>query len=139
MRKSLSAARRRQCRDRADRAAPPRATRGTPTPIFLRARPDPAADTPTNMTELGGLPGAPPPPALPGVKTAPAMGVGDTVLLEMNGDKWAFIKLKRDGCVPRPTASIAPRRDVHHPGPRASASPSVPARRPAAAAASSSR
>ena len=85
-----------------------------PTPRAA-ARPDPAADTPTNMTELGGLPGAPPPPALPGVKTAPAMGVGDTVLLEMNGDKWAFIKLKRDGCVPRPTASIAPRRDVHHP------------------------
>ena len=47
------------------------------------------------------------------------------MLLEMNGDKWAFIKLKRDGCVPRPTASIAPRRDVHHPGPRASASSSV--------------
>ena len=22
------------------------------------------------------------------------------MLLEMNGDKWAFIKLKRDGCVP---------------------------------------
>ena len=42
------------------------------------------------------------------------MNVGDTVLLEMNGDKWAFIKLKRDGCVPRPTASTAPRRDVHH-------------------------
>ena len=27
------------------------------------------------------------------------MNVGDTVLLEMNGDKWAFIKLKRDGYV----------------------------------------
>ena len=51
------------------------------------------------MTELGGLPGAPPPPARPEKKEAPTMNVGDTVLLEMNGDKWAFIKLKRDGYV----------------------------------------
>ena len=51
------------------------------------------------MTELGGLPGAPPPPARPEKKHAPTMNVGDTVLLEMNGDKWAFIKLKRDGYV----------------------------------------
>ena len=51
------------------------------------------------MTELGGLPGAPPPPARPEKKHAPIMNVGDTVLLEMNGDKWAFIKLKRDGYV----------------------------------------
>uniref|UniRef100_A0A7S0NIX7 tRNA (adenine(58)-N(1))-methyltransferase non-catalytic subunit TRM6 n=1 Tax=Micromonas pusilla TaxID=38833 RepID=A0A7S0NIX7_MICPS len=35
------------------------------------------------------------------------MGVGDTVLLEMNGDKWAFIKLKRDG-----TAVIGKHKDV---------------------------
>ena len=56
------------------------------------------------MTELGGLPGAPPPPARPEKKEAPTMNVGDTVLLEMNGDKWAFIKLKRDGYVRSPSA-----------------------------------
>ena len=58
------------------------------------------------MTELGGLPGAPPPPARPEKKEAPTMNVGDTVLLEMNGDKWAFIKLKRDGYVRRSPSAV---------------------------------
>ena len=81
------------------------------------------------MTELGGLPGAPPPPARPEKKHAPTMNVGDTVLLEMNGDKWAFIKLKRDGYVTSfpechrrrmcPTRVLcAPRRRVRSPHPR---------------------
>jgi tRNA (adenine-N(1)-)-methyltransferase non-catalytic subunit len=57
------------------------------------------------------------------------MNVGDTVLLEMNGDKWAFIKLKRDGYVTSfpechrrrmcPTRVLcAPRRRVRSPHPR---------------------
>ena len=54
--------------------------------------------------ELGGLPGAPPPPK-PTPRTTPAMRPGDVVLLEMtgpNGDKWSFVNLKRDQCVPHP-------------------------------------
>ena len=66
----------------------------------------------TTDLELGGLPGAPPPPR-PTPRATPAMQPGDVVLLEMNGDKWAFVNLKRDQCVPpsprrRPTAPLAP-------------------------------
>jgi len=82
------------------------------------------------MTELGGLPGAPPPPARPEKKHAPTMNVGDTVLLEMNGDKWAFIKLKRDGYVRSPSAvdvGCAPRaRAVRPATARPVTSPSHP-------------
>ena len=48
----------------------------------------------TTDLELGGLPGAPPPPR-PTPRATPAMQPGDVVLLEMNGDKWAFVNLKR--------------------------------------------
>lgn len=62
--------------------------------------------------ELGGLPGAPPPPK-PTPRTTPVMRPGDVVLLEMtgpNGDKWSFVNLKRDQCVPPPAPrAFAPR------------------------------
>lgn len=53
----------------------------------------------TDVSELGGLPGAPPPPLGPPLEV-PKMGPGDVVLLEMNGEKWAFVNLKRGQCVP---------------------------------------
>ena len=43
--------------------------------------------------------------ALPG---GPPMAPGDVVLLEMNGEKWAFVNLKRGQCVP----ARSPRRHV---------------------------
>ena len=51
------------------------------------------------LSELGGLPGAPPPPA-PSKRDVPVMGPGDVVLLDMNGEKWAFVNLKKNQCVP---------------------------------------
>jgi hypothetical protein len=43
--------------------------------------------------ELGGLVGAPPPP-VPTKRSVPVMGPGDVVLLDMNGETWAFVNLK---------------------------------------------
>ena len=53
----------------------------------------------SDVSELGGLPGAPPPPLGPPLEV-PKMAPGDVVLLEMNGEKWAFINMKRGQCVP---------------------------------------
>jgi hypothetical protein len=53
--------------------------------------------TTTTMEELGGVAGAPPPPT-PTPRDVPLMRPGDVVLLDMNGEKWAFINLKRGGC-----------------------------------------
>ena len=51
--------------------------------------------TMSDVSELGGLPNAPPPPLASHPLPVPTMGPGDVVLLEMNGEKWAFINLKR--------------------------------------------
>lgn len=61
----------------------------------------------SDVSELGGLPGAPPPPLGPPLEV-PTMAPGDVVLLEMNGEKWAFVNLKRGQCVP----ARSPRRHV---------------------------
>ena len=65
------------------------------------------ASAESDVSELGGLPGAPPPPLGPPLKV-PKMAPGDVVLLEMNGEKWAFVNLKRGQCVP----ARSPRRHV---------------------------
>ena len=64
-----------------------------------RAPRDGMSSAETDVSELGGLPGAPPPPLGPPLEV-PKMGPGDVVLLEMNGEKWAFVNLKRGQCVP---------------------------------------
>ena len=56
------------------------------------------------------------------------MRPGDVVLLEMtgpNGDKWSFVNLKRDQCVPPPAPARSPPRAVPIPEPPP---PPLPAR-----------
>jgi tRNA (adenine-N(1)-)-methyltransferase non-catalytic subunit len=50
-------------------------------------------DVEGEQLELGGLSGSPLPPK-PEKCDAQLMAPGDVVLLDMNGEKWAFVNLK---------------------------------------------
>jgi len=117
------------------RTPPARATRTSGAPLFASTDVRPRRVSPVPLArrvmstddalELGGLPGAPPPPK-PTPRTTPVMRPGDVVLLEMtgpNGDKWSFVNLKRDQCVPPPAPrAFAPARGPD-PGATAAAAP----------------
>ena len=72
--------------------------------------------TTTTMEELGGVAGAPPPPT-PTPRDVPLMRPGDVVLLDMNGEKWAFINLKRARVRARPSLRPRARRSLRPPPP----------------------
>lgn len=75
------------------------------------------------LLELGGLDGAPPPP-VPTKRDVPLMGPGDVVLLDMNGEKRAFVNLKKNQCVllrsafPLTTLRLAFSPNLRAPSPR---------------------